>query len=199
MTVTVHKPRRRARITSARVLDRRGQVWEELLAAAGRLMAEQGITAVSVEQILLAAGLSRGTFYGYCRSKADLVVAIVTPVFVEGTAALERLAEQRPGAIVHGIIDLYQDLWRRHRNALLLIPAIDAATFARLRAEHGAFTDAMQSALERAATGGRLRNGSARLSFRVISRTAVPLLRVYDGHPDGERLYQESMAALLMA
>lgn len=199
MSVTVRKPRRRTRITSARVLDRRGQVWEQLLAVAGDLMAERGIAAVSVEQILLGAGISRGTFYGYCRNKSDLVVAIVTPVFTEGTAVLERLAEQAPGAVVHGIIALYQALWRRHRNALLMIPAIDAATFARLRVAHGTFTDAMQSALERAAAGGRLRNGSAALSFRVISRTAVPLLRVYDRHPDGERLYQESLAALLTA
>jgi AcrR family transcriptional regulator len=199
MSVTVRKPRRRTRITSARVLDRRGQVWEQLLAVAGGLMAEHGIAAVSVEQILLGAGISRGTFYGYCRNKSDLVVAIVMPVFAEGTAVLERLAGQAPGKVVDGIIALYQELWRGHRNALLMIPAIDAATFSRLRVAHGSFTGAMQSALERAAAGGRLRSGSAALSFRVISRTAVPLLRVYDGHPDGERLYQESMAALLTA
>lgn len=197
MTVTVRKPRRRARITSPRVLDRRGQVWESLLAVAGRLMAEQGVAAVSVEQILLGAGVSRATFYGFCRSKTDLVVAIVEPVFAEGTAVLAGLAQRAPADVVPGIIALYEDLWHRRRHALLMIPGVDAAAFARLRTAHHGYTDAMQAALGRAAAGRHLRNGSAAYSFRVLSRTAVPLLRVYDDHPDGARLYRESMAALL--
>jgi AcrR family transcriptional regulator len=198
MTTTVRKPRRRARITSTRVLGRRGQVWEDLLAVAGRLMAEKGVAAVSVEQILLGAGISRGTFYGYCRNKTDLVVAIVEPVFAEGTPMLEDLADRPPGEVVPGIVALYADLWRRRREALLLIPGVDAAAFARLRAAHHAYTAAMNAALERAESGGTLRNGSAAYSFRVLTRTAVPLLRVYDDHPDGGRLYRESMLALLV-
>lgn len=199
MTATVRKPRRRTRISSAKVVDRRGQVWDTLLAVAGRLMAENGVAAVSVEQILLAAGISRGTFYGYCRNKTDLLVAILEPVFTEGTATLEALAERPAAAILPGIVALYADLWRRRRHALMLIPGIDAAAFARLRAAHGAYTGAMQRALQLAADGARLRNGSATLTFRVLTRTAVPLLRVYHDHPDGERLYRESMTALLVA
>jgi len=198
MTATVRKPRRRSRITSPRVLGRRGQVWDNLLAVAGRLMAGKGVAAVSVEQILLGAGISRATFYGFCRSKTDLVVAIVEPVFTEGTAALEDLAEHAPGEVVPGVIALYEDLWQRRRDALLMIPGVDAAAFARLRTAHDDYTEAMQAALERAAAGGHLRNGSAAWSFRVLSRTAVPLLRVYADHPDGARLYRESMAALLV-
>lgn len=197
VTVTVHKPRRRSRITSTRVLGRRGQVWEELLQVAARLMAENGISAVSVEQILLGAGISRGTFYGFCRNKSDLVVAILAPVFAEGTAALQALATRPAGQVVPGILTLYEDLWRRRRHALLMIPGVDAATFTRLRAGHDAYTQAMHVALQRAAAGGQLRNGSAAYSFRVISRTAVPLLRVYDDHPDGARLYRDCMTALL--
>ena len=56
----------------------------------------------------------------------------------------------------------------------------------------------MKSALEQAADGAQLRNGSADYSIRVIARTAVPLLRVYGDHPDGERLYAESLRALLL-
>lgn len=199
MTTTVRKPRRRDRISSARVLQRRGQAWENLMAVAGRIMAENGVAAVSVEQILLAAGMSRGTFYGFCRSKTDLVVAVLEPVFAEGTTALEALAAKPAADIVPGIVELYADLWRRRRDALLLIPGVDAAAFARLRQAHGAYTGAMQKALERAARGERLRNGSAAYTFKVITRTAVPLLRVYQDHPDGERLYRESMTALLRA
>jgi len=180
------------------VLDRREQVWEKILEVSARLMAEQGIAAVSVEQILLAAGVSRGTFYSYFRHKQDLVVAIMEPVFGEGTAALVRLAKGPSAKVIPGIVALYLDLWRHRRHALLLIPGTDAAAFARLRAAHQEFTGAMKNALERAADGAQLRNGSADYSIRVIARTAVPLLRVYGDHPDGERLYADSLHALLL-
>jgi hypothetical protein len=79
----------------------------------------------------------------------------------------------------------------------MMIPQVDKAAFTRLGAAHGSFAGAMQQALQLAADGGRLRNGSAAWSFRVIARTADPLLRVYDDHPEGQRLYAESLAALL--
>ena len=199
MSITVRRPRRRSPVTSARVLDRRGRVWDDILAVAGRLMAERGIGVVSVEQILLGAGVSRGTFYSYCKNKTDLLVAIIAPVFDEGTAVLGPLAGAPPGEVVPGIITLYLDLWRRHRHALMLIPGIDSTAFARLRPRHIAFTGALQSALEGPAAAGRLRNGSADYSRRVIARTAVPLLRVYDEHPDGPRMYRDSLTALLSA
>jgi AcrR family transcriptional regulator len=162
-------------------------------------MGERGVAQVSVEQILIAAGLSRGTFYGYCRNKSELVAAIIEPVFREGTMALNRMSTLPPAEVVPAIVALYLDLWTRRRNALLMIPGVDAESFALLREDHAGYTDAMQRALERAAAAGQLRNGSASYSFRVLTRTAVPLLRVYQDHPDGARLYRESVLALLLA
>lgn len=199
MTRTVRRPRRRSPVSRPAVLDRRGQVWERIVQVAGGLMAERGMAATSVEQILLAAGVSRGTFYSYCRNKSDLVVALIEPVFDEGARALSTLADEAPADVVPGIVRLYLDLWSRHRHALLLIPGVDGATFARLRPGHLAFTAAMKAAFERAAAGGELRNGCPDYSFRVLARTAVPLLRVYADHPDGERLFAESLTALLVA
>ncbi len=180
-------------------MDRRDQVWEGLLGVAGGLMAEQGVATVSVEQILLAAGLSRGTFYGFCGGKNDLVAAIIKPALEEGAASLEQLATRPAPEIVPAIVSVYEQLWERHRNALLMIPGVTADAFGRIRDGHKAYTDAMHRALVRAEAGGQLRNDSAMDSFRVLTRTAVPLLRVYQDHPDGQRLYRESMTALLAA
>jgi AcrR family transcriptional regulator len=177
---------------------RREQVLEGLLTAAGALLAERGLAQVSVEQILLAAGISRGTFYGYFGSKAELAAAILRPVFEEGTAALEALADRPPATIVPGIVDLYLDLWERRRDALLMIPGVDADTFGRVREAHVAFTESLHLALEKAAEAGQLRNGSASYSLKVLTRTAVPLLRVYQDHPDQAQLYRESLLALLL-
>ena len=39
-----------------------------------------------------------------------------------------------------------------------------------------------------------LRNGSAQYSLKVIARTAIPLLRVYDGHPAAAALWTEGLS-----
>ena len=199
MRRTVRKPRRRERVVSPKVVDRRGQVWDGVLAVAGSLMAEQGVAAVSVEQILLAAGISRGNFYSFCGGKSELIAAIIKPALEEGAANLGQLTARPAADIIPAIVGLYEELWNRHRSALLMIPGVTADAFARIRDAHRAYTDAMNRALERAEAGGQLRNGSAKDSFRVLTRTAVPLLRVYQDHPDGQRLYRESMIALLAA
>jgi TetR/AcrR family transcriptional repressor of nem operon len=46
-----------------------------ILAAAGRLFRQRGFDAVSVSEVMAAAGLTHGAFYGYFRSKDDLVAA----------------------------------------------------------------------------------------------------------------------------
>jgi len=46
-----------------------------ILAAAGRLFRQRGFDAVSVSEVMAAAGLTHGAFYGYFRSKDELVAA----------------------------------------------------------------------------------------------------------------------------
>lgn len=46
-----------------------------ILEAAGRLFRERGFDAVSVSDVMKAAGLTHGAFYGYFRSKDDLIAA----------------------------------------------------------------------------------------------------------------------------
>ena len=46
-----------------------------ILDAAGRLFRQRGFDAVSVSEVMKAAGLTHGAFYGYFQSKDDLVAA----------------------------------------------------------------------------------------------------------------------------
>ena len=57
-----------------------------ILAAAGRLFRQRGFDAVSVSEVMTAAGLTHGAFYGYFRSKDELVAA----------ALADLLATRRP-------------------------------------------------------------------------------------------------------
>ncbi|MCZ6585806.1 MAG: hypothetical protein O6930_07290, partial [Gammaproteobacteria bacterium] len=89
-------------------------------------------------------------------------------------------------------------LWRTHREGLLLITAVDAATFRHFEARHRALNDAMFAVLTTAERANLLRNGSAEYSLKIIARTAIPLLKVYAEHSSGEALFADAMKALLV-
>jgi AcrR family transcriptional regulator len=51
---------------------------DQILAAARRVMAAVGFDGMSIGEVVKAAGLSRGTFYGYFTSKDELLAALLT-------------------------------------------------------------------------------------------------------------------------
>jgi hypothetical protein len=56
----------------------------------------------------------------------------------------------------------------------------------------------MARILVRAESAELLRNGSAQYSLKVIARTAIPLLGVYDGHATAEALFRDALKGLLI-
>lgn len=54
----------------------------KILEAAGRLFRERGFEAVSVAEVMKAAGLTHGGFYGYFASKDDLIAAALAELVV---------------------------------------------------------------------------------------------------------------------
>jgi len=68
-----------------------------ILEAAGRLFRERGFEAVTVTDVMKAAGLTHGGFYGYFKSKDDLIVQSLAEVLgdpVNPPADLMAVAEQ---------------------------------------------------------------------------------------------------------
>ncbi|TDV19568.1 TetR/AcrR family transcriptional regulator [Paraburkholderia caballeronis] len=60
---------------------------QKILAAASRLFRERGFDAVTVADVMKAAGLTHGGFYGYFRSKDDLIAQTLAHVYAQGAAA----------------------------------------------------------------------------------------------------------------
>ena len=60
------------------------------------------------------------------------------------------------------------------------------------------FNQALMSVLMKAEKNNLLRNGSANYSLRILARTAIPLLKVYDGHPSRDELFLDGMKVLLV-
>jgi len=53
---------------------------QEILAAARKLLEQQGLEAMTMEEIAAAAGVAKGTLYLYFQSKDDLIQALMTLV-----------------------------------------------------------------------------------------------------------------------
>ncbi len=188
----------RAQRRSPRIARRRRRVRKALLTAGARQFASRGVARVSVEDLLDEADVSRATFYDIFSSKYNLLENILNPIFDTATAAISALGEHSARAGLTGILDTYLELWRTHREGLLLITAVDAAMFRHFDDRHRALNDAIFAVLARAERAELLRNGSAEYSLKVIARTAIPLLKVYDEHPSGDALFANAMKALLM-
>ncbi len=188
----------RAERSSPRIARRRRRVRKALLTAGARQFASRGVARVSVEDLLDEADVSRATFYDIFSSKFNLLENILNPIFDTATAAIGALDKESARAGLTGILDTYLELWRTHREGLLLITAVDAATFRHFEARHRALNDAIFAVLTRAERANLLRNGSAEYSLKVIARTAIPLLKVYDEHSSGDALFADAMKALLM-
>jgi AcrR family transcriptional regulator len=198
MEEAITQPRTGKTIRSAKVASRRSELRQRLLEVAARLFVERGINNVSVEELLEVAGISRATFYGFFANKTELAANVLLPVFDAGIALLAKSPPSEPRAVAEQLVDLYLQLWQEYRHALLLTNQVDTDVYPYIKVQHNRFGDAMQAELAKIAAAGLLRNDSVELSFLVLAKTGIPLLRLYSSHPDFERVYRESMLALLL-
>jgi len=177
---------------------RRERMTAALLAVGARQFARRGVGPVSVAELIAEADVSRATFYGLFSSKYSLLADILNPIFETATRSIRGLADRPAAEAVDGLIDVYLSLWATHRDGLLLIPLVDQETFRYFEAQHQALNDALLALLMGVERADLLRNGSAQYSRKVIARTAVPLLRVYDGHAAAPALFRDALRGLLL-
>jgi AcrR family transcriptional regulator len=183
---------------SPRVARRRERMRASLLAAGARQFASRGVGPVSVEELIAEADVSRATFYGFFSSKYSLLEGILNPIFDVATRSIRELASRPAEDAVDGLIDVYLSLWDAHREGLLLIPLVDQETFRHFEPQHRALHSALLELLVGVERADLLRNGSAQYSLKVIARTAVQLLHVYDGHPAAAALFRDAVRGLLL-
>ena len=62
---------------------------QAILEAAGHLFRAQGFEGVTVADVMKAAGLTHGGFYGYFKSKDDLIAQTLAHVSAEGPAEID--------------------------------------------------------------------------------------------------------------
>ena len=87
-----------------------------ILATAEHLLAEQPLSAVSVDDLARGAGISRPTFYFYFASKDAVLLTLLDRVVAEADAAMSA-AETAMDEVAAGPEDVPRDPWRRAISA----------------------------------------------------------------------------------
>ncbi len=90
---------------------------EKLIAAALDLMAERDYTVISVDEICERAGVSKGSFYHFFKSKEDLGLTAIWAYFRESLddmAAAEFMRRTDPVERAFGFLDYMESMADRH-------------------------------------------------------------------------------------
>ena len=95
---------------------------EKVILASQRLMMAQGYTATTVDEIVAAAGVAKGSFYHAFKSKEELALAALDDYFRRGSISTE-LADNYPNLIAR-IDSLFWGMEMRIRG--ILEPALKA-------------------------------------------------------------------------
>jgi AcrR family transcriptional regulator len=94
----------------------------EFVAAAQRMIQVKGYERLSVQEILEAVGASKGAFYHYFDSKADLLDAVVEGMIDGGTATLMPIVDDPNLSALEKLAGLFSGIarWKGERTDLVL-------------------------------------------------------------------------------
>lgn len=183
---------------SPRVQRRQERTRQSIIDAATERFAEKSIGTVSVEEIIEAADVSRGTFYKLFKSKEEVLSEILQPMMELYGAKLAAIDSTDPREIIDQIIDVYVQVWRGAPTAFSLSQKDPSEYFHLLEKSHRPVMTHMRRLFKLVEPHGILRADQAESAVALMARSAVVILRTFDGNPDWERLFSTSMRGLLL-
>jgi len=165
---------------------------------AARLFNESSFAAVTIETIVLEAGIARSTFYRWFDDKEDLLRKIIVPVFEDAQALLITVDAEQPEEIVNGIADSYITIWEQHRDALQLTSNLDAALYPLVAEAHNRYAEAILALMSVVNESRLLRNDDTRLSAVILAQTFPRLLKVCETHPQFPNVFKSTVRGMLL-
>ncbi|SFF66968.1 TetR/AcrR family transcriptional regulator [Streptomyces mirabilis] len=181
------------RVSQAQAQENRRRV----VATASRMFREKG-TAVSVADLMKAAGLTHGGFYKQFGSKEDLVDEAIAHAFDEQAAHSAVAPEEQAGereAARRTLIEDYLSVWHRDHTGEGCPVSGFAADLGREPGQaaraHDVYINGVRNRAARLATGDD--DGMAQLCTMV---GALVLARATRGNPISEELLQAARTAL---
>jgi AcrR family transcriptional regulator len=165
---------------------------ERLLAVATRLFAENGYEGTSVQEIVEAAGVTKGAMYHYFAAKDDLLYEIYHAVIGEQLAHLDRIfaaGRPRPQTLRAIIVDLVETTAARLAEASVFareMHRLAQEPMAALRAERRRYHEAVRDLVARGQEDGTFAsNASAETVTLVVFGIVNQLPQWY--RPDGPK------------
>ncbi|WP_374445274.1 TetR family transcriptional regulator [Stella sp.] len=186
------------RVTREQAAENRRRIVE----AAARLFRERGFSGVGVAEIMAAAGLTHGGFYGHFRSKEDLARVACRAAIDQATEGWRQRAAGHPEAPLAALADAY--LTPRHRDAAGrgCIHAALTAEVARIddpELRH-AFTEGLAGLAEVLAEAGPEDAAEARAAAALVRLStmvgALVLARAVDDRALSDRILAAARAAV---
>jgi AcrR family transcriptional regulator len=178
---------------------------QAILATAERLLEEQSLHEISVDDLARGAGISRPTFYFYFPSKEAVLLSLLDRVVEEAREnrgeALERFAEDPPRWLRQAITAIYET-FRSHR-AVSVASADARAASAEVRElwsrVMGSFVEETAMAIEAERARGAAPPGvpARDLAIALNSMNERVLQATFAGHPPA--IDEENVVDVLLA
>jgi len=163
-----------------------GTTKERLLEAAKRVFAEKGYHAAGVSDIIEAAGVARGTFYLYFKSKRDVFSALVEHIIQQLDSLITALPLDTPERILphlkETVLRIYEFFDSDPDLATLIIreaTSLDAQSWESLNEAIFLLSDWMASYVERGQRMGILRKVNPKISSFMFLGAVRELLMQY--------------------
>lgn len=174
---------------------------ERILDAAAKQIREGGIDSVSIAELMKAAKLTHGGFYGHFESRAALIAAALERAMEEGEAAFKASRSAKPQGSVKAIVNGY--LSPSHRDDLSGGCAIAALASDVGRADDAEVRTLMAERVERSfahmagAMGGSARADDAAVAAWCTMVGAIALSRVFQGTKRADEILKLARQAVL--
>lgn len=174
---------------------------ERILDVAARQIREGGLDSLSIADVMKAANLTHGGFYGHFRSRAGLVAAALDRAMGRGEAAFFAAKTSSAATTVKSIVNRY--LSPAHRD-----DSRDGCAFAALagdvgRARDDAVRAQMAERLERSfedmakAMGGGPKADAAAVTAWCAMIGAINAARVFRGSPRSDEILRSVRQSIL--
>lgn len=173
--------------------ERAAQNHQAIERAGARLIREQGLAA-SVADIMSAAGLTHGGFYGHFRAKDELLAAACAAAFADSVARwrARSAGAANPAAALEAVIGGYLDPALRGAGCPLAELAIDVARAGPERPVRRAFREGLEqllAILTELQPGGAGRGARERALLQLAALVGARVLaRATQGHGLAEEL-----------
>lgn len=91
----------------------------QLIAEGSEMMLESGITKMNLEKLALSAGIAKGTFYNFFKTKQHFILAIIRSYQQQRFEVLKKEAEARKGTLsVYEAVEMFLSIYAPENNPM---------------------------------------------------------------------------------